>query len=191
MQVVMVSGRAGEGKTTFSDLCVEILAEHDVMADKVPFARGVKDTARFMGWDGEKDAKGRRLLQQIGNTGRDYNKNLWAQQAVDTIRAEEGANAYDVIFIDDWRFMNEGTKVVLSAYPTTLKLRVIRPKEFHTLYGSVLYNDTSETGLPEADSVEGFNFYDRLIDNTNGLDGLRKEADDFVREVLLPKLQEA
>ncbi len=187
----MVSGRAGEGKTTFSDLCIAILAEHDVMADKVPFAKGVKDTARFMGWDGAKDSKGRKLLQQVGNTGRTYNENLWAQQAVDTIKAEEGVNAYDIIFIDDWRFMNEGTKVVLNAFPTTLKLRIIRPKEFHTLYGSVLYNDTSETGLPEADSVEGSNFYDRLIDNTNGLDGLRKEAEGFIQEVLLPKLQEA
>ncbi|KKN54330.1 hypothetical protein LCGC14_0593080 [marine sediment metagenome] len=188
MQVIMVAGRAGEGKTTFSDICIGILAKHDIMADKVPFAQGVKDTARSMGWDGVKDNKGRRLLQQVGNTGREYNTDIWAQQAVDIIEAEEAVNAYDVIFIDDWRFMNEGTKVVLNAYPTTLKLRVIRPKEFHTLYGSVLYNDTSETGLPEADSVEGFNFYDRLIYNTNGLEGLREEAVDFINEVLLPKL---
>lgn len=185
----MVSGRAGEGKTTFSDLCIEILAEHDITSDKVPFAQGVKDTASFMGWDGEKDDKGRRLLQQIGNTGREYNIDLWAQQAVESIEAD--SNSFDVVFIDDWRFMNEGTKVVLNAYPTALKLRIIRPKEFHTLYGSVLYNDPSETGLPEAGSVEGFNFYDRLIRNKDGLDGLREEAEGFVLEVLLPTLQEA
>ncbi len=189
MKIILVSGRAGEGKTTFCDICMEILLEQDIMSYKVPFAKGVKDTARFMGWDGEKDAKGRRLLQQIGNTGREYNPDIWAEQAVDDIEAN--SDSFDVVFIDDWRFMNEGTQVVMNAYPTTLKLRVIRPKEFHTLIGSVLYNDTSETGLPEADSVEGFNFYDRLIDNTNGLEGLRKEAEGFVKEVLLPKLQEA
>ncbi len=189
MQVILVSGRAGEGKTTFADLCIEILIEHDVMCDKVPFAQGVKDTARFMGWDGEKDTKGRRLLQQVGNTGREYDPNIWAKQAVDDIEANY--DSFDVVFIDDWRFMNEGTKVVMDAFPNTLMIRIIRSKEFHTLLGSALYDDPSETGLPEVGSVEGFNFYDRLIDNHDGLDGLRNTADDFIHEVLLPKLQEA
>ncbi len=189
MKIVMVSGRAGEGKTTFADLCMDILYAQEIMCYKVPFAKGVKDTARYMGWNGEKDAKGRKLLQQIGNTGREYNPNLWAEQAVNDIEANY--DSFDVVFIDDWRFMNEGTKVVMNAFPDTLKIRIIRPQEFHTLFGSVLYNDSSEIGLPEADSVEGFNFYDRLIYNTNGLDGLRKEAEGFILEVLLPKLQEA
>jgi hypothetical protein len=190
----MVSGRAGEGKTTFSNFCKELLEKQSFDAYITPFAKAVKETASkgFL-WDGEKDPRGRRLLQQIGLAGREYNENIWAEKTLQEIyfinSVREMGKIDQIVFIDDWRFVNEG-RIIEDFFPVT-KVRVIRPKEFHTLYGSELYNDPSEIGLPEADNAESIHFYDYCAMNLDGLSGLREEADDFIRKYLLPKLQEA
>lgn len=199
--VVMVSGRAGEGKSTFSKYCCRFLTDYSIKlsgnqritATIVPFAKGVKDAAKeCFGWDGKKDRKGRKLLQQVGNTGRDYNENIWANKTVldiDWWRWSQGAlhnpHMHVVAFIDDWRFPNEGN-VVAEEFEDIIKLRVVRPEEFHTLRGSQLYNDLSETSLPSAD--ENSQFYDGLIYNSTTLDELKNTAEQFCERIILPKL---
>ncbi len=185
MQVIMVSGRAGEGKTTFTKLCVRILAEHDIMAEIVPFSLGVKETASNMGWDGKKDSRGRKLLQDVGRIGREYDENLWAEQAVEQINADL-LDSYSIDFIDDWRFRNEGA--VVDKVFDVLKVRIVRPRKFHSLYGTDLYNDLSEVGLPEASNSRNVHFYDHVVYNLIDIDGLQRTAEVFVTEVLLPKL---
>ena len=182
--IVMVSGRAGEGKSTFSEICIDILAKKGIMATIVPFAQGVKDTACFMGWDGEKDDKGRKLLQQIGNTGREYDKDIWARKAVDEIREDAGVNLFDIVFIDDWRFPNEGN-VILTEFPKiAIKVRICRPEEFHTLNGTELYDDISETSLPDVES----DFYNHVVDNIGSLNELRAMANEFIENKVVSRL---
>jgi hypothetical protein len=181
--IVMVSGRAGEGKTTFSEMCIDVLEKKDIMATVEPFAQGVKDTARFMGWNGEKDDKGRRLLQQIGNCGREYNENIWAERTIDGINMDAGVNSFDVVFIDDWRFPNEGNEVV-KTFSDVIKVRICRPDEFHTLNGSELYNDISETSLPDVETK----YYGYIIDNIGNLNELQVMAEQFIVAKVLPRL---
>lgn len=182
--IIMVSGRAGEGKSTFSEICIDILAKKDIMATVVPFAQGVKDTACFMGWDGEKDSKGRKLLQQVGNTGREYNENVWARKAVDEIREDAEVNLFDVVFIDDWRFPNE-RNVILTEFPKmVIKVRICRPEEFHTLNGTELYDDISETSLPDIES----NFYSYVVDNIGSLNELKAMANEFIENKIVSRL---
>lgn len=45
------------------------------------FADHLKSLAFSFGWDGMKDAKGRRLLQDLGMAARAYNENFWIDQA--------------------------------------------------------------------------------------------------------------
>ncbi len=184
--IVLVSGRAGEGKSSFAQFCIDYLNKNDYKAKIYPFAKGVKDTARFMGWNDEKDSKGRRLLQDIGNTGRAYHENTWVDMTIDSILndmdfLQEGNKSW-FAFIDDWRFANEGT-VMADAISPSLKIRVVRPKEFHTLVGSELYNDLSEISLPDPD--EDTDFYDALIFNSTSLDELANTAKQFVERYLL------
>lgn len=215
--VVMVSGRAGEGKTTFSNMCIEYLESLGYTGVIVPFARGVKDTAKFMGWDGKKDDRGRKLLQSVGNAGRDYYEDIWASKTVGSIKKLRSGGYGDireasVFFIDDWRFMNEGD-VISNKFPNTLKIRIHRPREYHTLYRTHLYNDISETSLPEMhenfipftggnpsrEEIESWTshnqsvarqFYDEIIYNTKSLDRLRELAQAFVNDKILPTLEE-
>lgn len=179
----MVSGRAGEAKSTFSRYCIECLEEKDFTAIVEPFAQGVKDTARFMGWNSEKDDRGRRLLQQIGNTGREYNEDIWAERVIDAIECDAGCNIYDVVFIDDWRFPNEGN-VVLKKFANVIKVRICRPEEHHTLNGTELYDDISETSLPEVET----GFYNHIVDNIGSLDELRTMADEFIENKIVSRL---
>lgn len=177
--VVMVSGRAGEAKSTFSNLCVECLERFSRKSKIVSFAYGVKSTANAMGWDQEKDDKGRRLLQQIGNTGREYNEDIWANMAVGNILESQ----VDVVFIDDWRFPNEGN-VILKKFINVIKVRICRPEEYHTLNGTELYDDISETSLPEIET----GFYNHIVDNIGSLDELRAMANEFVESKIVSRL---
>jgi hypothetical protein len=187
-RVVMVSGRAGAGKTTFSNYCAYYLAEYGIFSQIVPFARGVKDTAKCMGWDGKKDDRGRKLLQEIGNCGREYDENLWAIQARNSISKLFNGGYVDqpnieVAFIDDWRFMNEGG--VIDEKFDTIKVRIIRKEEDYTLYGTPLYNDASEVGLPEGPFGKDLYFYEFSVFNTITLEWLKKEAERFCDTYLI------
>ncbi len=180
--VIMVSGRAGEGKSTFCNICTEILEEQSISTATFPFARGVKDTASFMGWDGNKDDRGRRLLQILGRSGREYDESIWADKTVDSIKNWLGTY-YDenwFVFIDDWRFENEGN-VVMDAFHPVLKVRMVRPEKYHTLLGTPLYDDLSETGLPSVDSP---GYYDALIHNEK-MDDLINTTKQYVERAFL------
>lgn len=177
--VVMVSGRAGEGKTTFSDLCITYLGGLGRPACSVSFAGGVKDTARFMGWDSIKDDAGRRLLQQVGNIGREYDKDIWAKKAMKEILESD----CDVVFIDDWRFPNEGN-VIIKNFADVEMIRVCRAEEFHTLNGTELYDDISEISLPDVES----DFYNHIVDNIGSIDELNTMAIEFSEKRIVPQL---
>ncbi len=70
---VLFSGKAGVGKTTSANILYKIMSKNNLEVEIGSFAIGVKSTALHMGWDGEKDAKGRKLLIDIGMAGREYN----------------------------------------------------------------------------------------------------------------------
>lgn len=178
--ITMVSGRAGEGKTAFASFCQDILvADYQISSAIVPFARMVKETAFFMGWDGEKDSRGRRLLQEVGNAGRAYDIDLWARHAVEFIKQHPAD--FEYVFIDDWRFPNEGKYLQEHFWPT-ITMRVRRPKEFHTLLNTPLYNDVSEISLPDEDE-----YYDFVIENKGTIDDLENKARKFVKENLIER----
>lgn len=74
------------------------------------FAYDVKRIAYEFGWDGEKDAKGRKLLQFIGTeVGRGYDANLWVKYALKRMSATfiDINKENNIVVFDDVRFINE------------------------------------------------------------------------------------
>ena len=68
MNLIGLCGAAGSGKTT----AVKLLS---LMVDKhvnIKMAQPIYDLAHSFDWDGEKDDRGRALLQQIGDVGKAY-----------------------------------------------------------------------------------------------------------------------
>lgn len=96
---VAIGGKMRVGKTT--------CAEHLVSCHgyrRYAIADPIKDLARTgFGWDGRKDDRGRRLLQELGSAGRAYERRIWLR------RFDEWFAAHgDVpVVVDDVRLVNE------------------------------------------------------------------------------------
>jgi hypothetical protein len=144
----MFSGKAGVGKTFFANLAQKICTDLLLKTLKVSFASGVKSTATHMGWDGKKDDAGRKLLQQIGFIGREYDKDMWVRSAMTSIEDSVGY-PYDAVFIDDWRFNNE-FDYIRKKEPLYVPIPIrIEASEREILKDTLAYMDISETELDD------------------------------------------
>jgi hypothetical protein len=110
--VIGFAGRAEVGKTTIANALATNLRQRGHSVSVAPFAAPVKRIAREMGWDGAKDAKGRRLLQLLGTEcgreciGPDVWVDLWRRENIDRVPIP-----FDVLIIDDVRFLNEAAMI--------------------------------------------------------------------------------
>jgi len=159
----MFSGHAGVGKTFCSNIAQMYCNELLLKAMYFPVAFGVKATAKFMGWDGKKDDRGRKLLQEIGNLGRQYDPNLWIRATIGRIEDSVGY-PYEAVFMDDFRFVNE-LQYVMDFAPLykPISVRIIAPDR-ETLVGKPEYEDISETELNDKP------FDDYLMNRTTDID---------------------
>lgn len=100
-----ITGRAGSGKSTFAKFLASQVRDSYI----VPFAKPVKDFASAMGWNGEKDEKGRRLLQLIGTEcGREcIGEDVWVDHWLREVERIPIQGLPALIIVDDLRFDNE------------------------------------------------------------------------------------
>jgi hypothetical protein len=115
------TGLAGSGKTYAATWFKFRTGKNWVWS----FASEIKSIATRMGWDGQKDDRGRKLLQDIGSAGRAYDPWMW----VFKMPTEHP------IIIDDVRFLNEADAIKDVG---GIIVRIIRPG-LHTM------NHESET----------------------------------------------
>lgn len=109
MRIVLISGKAEAGKShTARELKKNLETRNPgIRVAIVPYGAYVKDTARMIfDWDGNKDEKGRELLQFWGTECvRAVNPNFWVDTVIRLATVSE--NYLDYILIDDARFPNE------------------------------------------------------------------------------------
>lgn len=144
-KIILISGKAGTGKSTVAKLLAKLLAKHLLPSMILHFATGVKDVAFKMSWDGEKDARGRRLLQEVGKLGRSYNSNCWAMQVANVIKELE---AEDYFIVDDWRFPNEYNYLQQLEDFDIITVHIYAPSR-EKLKNTAEYSDESETSLDD------------------------------------------
>jgi chloramphenicol 3-O-phosphotransferase len=174
--IILISGKIGAGKTTLAQYLLESFKEKDFNHIKITsFARAVKSIASTcFFWDGQKDERGRKLLQDIGRAGRNYDKDIWANILIEDIYRDDGTYFPDAIIIDDWRFPNEFNRIIEAFKVNVIKVRVIRSK------GSVDNNDISETSLTDDMSLT----YDVSVFNKGSLEDLKSYAKEIVEYIL-------
>jgi len=109
--IIGISGRIGSGKSTLASALERRIDNIGLCTVQIiPFAQEVKRIANeVFGWEGEKNARGRKLLVNVGMTGREYQRDFWIQRWWEIVGVNIGKAPQDkdVIIVDDVRFLNE------------------------------------------------------------------------------------
>ena len=84
---------------------------------KAAFSQPIKDFARMVGWDGEKNKPGRELLQDIGTVVRKYDKKFWINKMLSDLPTDTN------IVVDDMRMLLEDQELNKHGFKTILVVR--------------------------------------------------------------------
>ena len=117
-------GLAGSGKDTAAQALINNGYRRVAFADHIKFVAGQ------CGWDGAKDERGRKLLQDIGMALRAYDEDTWVNCVQDSNAFRFNHN----LVITDVRFLNEAKFVKRN---NGIVIRIVRP-------GQVAENHESE-----------------------------------------------
>lgn len=175
MHIFLISGRAQNGKDSLADILMNKL---DGKSIKIAMADYLKFMAtKYYGWDGNKDEKGRSLLQWLG-TDKIREELGWetfhVERVCQDIKIIE--NEYDYVFIPDVRFKNE-------MYYTQAKF----PYDTTTVHIERLGFDSPLTEEQQKHKSEndlvGFT-YDYEIKSESGLDKLEEQVDIVLGDLI-------
>ena len=183
--VILISGRAGVGKTTVAEAMKTYLSNEVTKYSYIThFAIGVKMVAYLMGWDGQKDEVGRKLLQDVGNFGREYNKDAWVNFMVKHLNETVPEELLDVVIIDDWRFPNEANYFLER--PEQYKVFTINIKstsDRELLRGTREWKDISET------SLKNYKYFNYIFTNYSSLEDFEHEIIEVLLDIILESKQ--
>lgn len=176
--IIGFSGKAEAGKTTAANAFFKKMAPMDLCGGIVPLAKKMKEQARYLGWDGKKDERGRRFLQEVSWPIKHYlGEDVYAKWVL-----EDANRSYlNVILVDDVRMLAEVNyfkSLPKDEYEFVL-VRIERPNHVSKLTPEQLA-DVSETQL---DNYE----FDYHVVN----DGTIEELGDKLSEILTPHVIEA
>lgn len=177
MKILMISGKSGSGKDAVAFILKEKLADKKVLV--IHFADLVKYYAfQYYNWSGEKDEKGRALLQKIGTTiMRGFNQDYWARIVAEFLAAT--INEFDYVLIPDWRFKNE-YEVVSSYNKNVSTIRINRYDKDNNLYINPSLTPEQAAHISETE-LDNFSF-DYVIDNKGDLDTLEESVKTIIED---------
>jgi hypothetical protein len=155
---IAIGGRMRAGKTTAAE---HLVARHGY--ERRSLADPIKQVARAeFDWDGRKDPRGRRLLQELGSAGRNYDPGLWLRR-FDRRFAARGP--WPTV-VDDLRLRREAEHLRELGFRL---VRIVRP-DTPVAEDPALDAHETETELEDAP-------FDLVILNDGTLEDLRRELD--------------
>jgi dephospho-CoA kinase len=171
--IVGISGKAQSGKDTIGEYLVK---KHGFI--RIASADALKRIAmRTFNWDGEKDAKGRKFLQDLATAVRGYDPDFWINITFKEIERQnkEENNVYSATYrkdknfvITDVRYKNEADYLMRAG---AILMRIERA-------GIELFDHESETQL---DSYENF---DCRIYNNGSIEELETKTSNYLKRIL-------
>jgi hypothetical protein len=171
MKIINISGKAQHGKDTTALILKKKLESKNKKVIITHYADLLKYEAKqFFNWDGNKDEKGRQILQYMGtDVIRKINPDYWVGFIKEFMKMFQ--DEWDYVIIPDCRFKNECEAWDIDGWPN-VSVRIIRENFVSNLTPEQL-NHPSETALDDYD----FNYY---IFNSNDMNYLEKEIDKFI-----------
>lgn len=170
MQVILISGKAQNGKDSAARILKEKLEQQNKKVLITHFASAVKFICeKYFNWNGQKDEKGRTILQYVGtDVVRTQKPNFWVDFVINILSMFK--NEWDYVLIPDTRFPNEIQRWDEDWDITSVRINRLN---FTSTLTKEQLNHPSET------SLDNFNF-DYIINAENGLDKLEKEVNKFI-----------
>ena len=170
MKIICISAKAQHGKDTSALILKDIYESRGQKVLITHFADLLKYICKaFFNWDGNKDEKGRTLLQYIGtDVVGAKNPTYWAEFIAGILKLFE--HEWDYVIIPDCRYPVELT--TLSDKFETYLLRVVRP-DFDNGLTEAQKNHPSEVDM------DNYNF-DAIVYNKGGLEDLKTELLNFI-----------
>ena len=164
MKVIRISEKAQHGKETVANFMKECLEAKGKRVLVTHYADLVKYVCKtFFDWDGQKDEKGRTLLQYVGtDIVREKEPDYWVGFITDMLYFFE--DRWDYVLIPDTRFPNE-IDYMKDAGFDVLYIRVIR-ENFESPLTEEQQKHPSETALDEYEA-------DVMLYNDSTLDDLK------------------
>lgn len=125
MRVILISGSARFGKDSTAFMMKELLEKQKKKVLIIHYADNLKLFAKnYFGWSGQKDQKGRELLQWLGtDVVRKNYEDTWVDMIVALLKGIK--TLYDYVIIPDVRFPNEIDRMRDNF--DCITVRVIRP----------------------------------------------------------------
>ncbi len=157
-EIVVISGKATHGKDETAKRIISALEKEGKTCLIIAVGDALKSTAgKYFGWDGQKDEKGRTILQSMAMLTRKNNPGVWSNILNELIKAL--GPEYDYVFVPDVRFPIEAESLK-KAFPG--KVRSIFIKRIN--YESTLTME-QQKNITE-NSMDGYPFNDIIINDT-------------------------
>lgn len=174
MKVVCISGKAQHGKDTTASMIKECLEQRGDRVMVVHYADLLKYICRtFFDWDGNKDERGRHILQHVGtDVIRKKAPDYWVDFVAGFLEIFD--NEWDWVLIPDTRFPNE-VDLMRTKFGAT-HIRVVRP-DFASPLTTEQQNHPSEVALDEE-------FPDYYLTNSGSLDDMRETVNTWIKETI-------
>ena len=175
MKVITISGHAESGKDTVAKQLKWQIEDQkfDSHVVIIHYADMLKFICRqCFGWNGQKDDKGRNLLQKVGtDIVRAKDPNFWVDMMVKVLKVFD--DVWDVVIIPDCRFPNEAD--TMKEQFGAVCVKVVRP-------GYTNHLTEEQRNHPSETSMDDYQF-DYVINNP-GDEGLEQNVTDFIFKCL-------
>ena len=178
MKVCCISAKARHGKDTAAEILKDYLEQRGQRVLIIHYADLLKYLCKqFFGWDGNKDEKGRTLLQYIGtDVVGAKNPAYWAEFVVGFLKMFE--DEWDYVLIPDCRYPVE-VATVERAFDTTV-LRVERPNFDNGL-------TEAQKNHPSEVDMDNYHF-DLILYNDKGIEEFTNKVFAFADDYLLDEV---
>lgn len=105
--VILISAKAQHGKDSFATAFNKVASEKHYRILTIHYGDILKYVCKqYFGWDGNKDEKGRTILQRVGTELARFNHpDVWVNCVIEIVKGLK--TEYDFILVPDTRFPNE------------------------------------------------------------------------------------
>jgi len=175
MKILAISGHAQNGKDTVAGIFRDILKADGNRVLVTHYADLLKYMCRtFFDWDGNKDERGRYILQYVGtDIVRNQAPDFWIDFILSVLTFFN--ENWDYVLIPDTRFPNEIDKLISNGFDVT-HIRVVRPN-FQNSLAEEQQSHPSETAL---DNVNP----DVYIYNKGSIKELHTQVNEWIQKNL-------